>query len=182
MIGAFYIDDIDIYAGYGVAITEEGYDDLLAFPALKDPDYNDWPEEDGVEVDLENPRLEAKEVTVHFASDRGNAGDLIFLLSKPGYHTLRITQLGRSWRLRLLTQSSCRDYSRAVAFSLKFADDFPVRAGSYPPAAGLGLRDRQRASVAVWRGGDRRVGRPVEIAHGQREPDPLFCHLRRAAV
>lgn len=139
MTGAFYIDDIDIYARYGVAITEGGYNDLLAFPALKDPDYNDWPEEDGIEVDLETPRLEAKEVTISFASDRGSTGDLIFLLSKPGYHTLRITELGKSWRLRLLTQLSCRDYSRAVAFNLKFADDFSVRAKNYPSAAGCGL-------------------------------------------
>ena len=57
MTETIYIDDIDIYARYGVVITSGGYDGLLAFPALKDPEANDWPEEDGVEVDLSDPKL-----------------------------------------------------------------------------------------------------------------------------
>lgn len=139
MIGAFYIDDIDIYAQYGVVITDGGYSDLLCFPALKTPEYNDWPEEDGIEVDLDSPTLEAKEATVSFACNERSAGNLIFHLSQPGYHTLRITELGKEWRLRLLTQTACRDYSRAVTFSLKFADDFPGRVENYAPASGSGL-------------------------------------------
>lgn len=139
MIGAFYIDDIDIYARYGIAITKGGYNGLLAFPALKDPETNDWPEEDGVEADLETPTLEAKEVTVSFASGQPDAGDFIFMISQPGYHTLRITELGKEWRLRLLTQTAGKDYSRAVAFSLRFADDFPDRSDNYAPASGSGL-------------------------------------------
>lgn len=139
MTGAFYIDGIDIYAKYGVVITDGGYNDLLCFPALKDPDVNDWPEEDGIEVDLDAPALEAKEVTVSFACNYPDAGDFIFMISQPGYHTLRITELAKEWRLRLLTQTACKDYSRAVTFSLKFADDFPGRSGNYAPASGGGL-------------------------------------------
>lgn len=139
MTGAFYIDGIDIYARYGVVITDGGYNDLLCFPALKEPDTNDWPEEDGVEVDLEAPTLEAKEVTISFACNYPDAGDFIFMISQPGYHTLRITELAREWRLRLLTQTACKDYSRAVTFSLKFADDFPDRSENYAPASGGGL-------------------------------------------
>lgn len=139
MTGAFYIDGIDIYARYGVVITDGGYNDLLCFPALKEPDANDWPEEDGVEVDLEAPTLEAKEVTISFACNYPDAGDFIFMISQPGYHTLRITELTREWRLRLLTQTACKDYSRAVTFSLKFADDFPGRSENYASASGGGL-------------------------------------------
>ena len=139
MIGAFYIDDIDIYARYGVVITSGGYNDLLRFPALKEPDKNDWPEEDGIEVDLSSPTLEAKEVTVSFASNRPDTGDFIYLVSQPGYHTLRITELGKEWRLRLLTQTACKDYTSAVSFSLKFADDFPSRSDDYLPASGSGM-------------------------------------------
>lgn len=139
MIGAFYIDGIDIYARYGVVITDGGYNDLLCFPALKEPERNDWPEEDGIEVDLDAPALEAKEVTVSFAVNGPDAGDFIFMISQPGYHTLRITELAREWRLRLLTQTACKDYSQAVTFSLKFADDFPARSSNYTPASGSGL-------------------------------------------
>lgn len=140
MTGAFYIDDVDIYAKYGVVITDSGYNDLLCFPALKDPEYNDWPEEDGIEVDLDAPALEAKEVTISFARNYPDAGDFIYMISRPGYHTLRITELDKEWRLRLVTQTSNKDYSCAVTFSLKFADDFPGRSENYTPACGSGLR------------------------------------------
>lgn len=139
MIGAFYIDDIDIYARYGVVITSGGYNDLLCFPALKEPDANDWPEEDGVEVDLEAPVLEAKEVTISFLSGQPDTGDFICLISRPGYHTLKIAELDKVWRLRLLTQTAGKDYTRAATFSLRFADDFPGRSDNHTAASGSGL-------------------------------------------
>lgn len=139
MNGAFYIDGIDIYARYGVVITSGGYNDLLCFPALKEPETNDWPEEDGIEVDLSSPALDAKEVSISFACNRPDCNDFIFMLSKPGYRTIRITELGREWRLRLKAQTALKDYIRAAAFSLKFTDDFPVRSTAYAPASGSGL-------------------------------------------
>lgn len=139
MTGAFYIDGIDIYTRYGVVITDGGYNDLLCFPAMKEPEYNDWPEEDGIEVDLDAPMLEAKEVVISFDCDRPDAGNFIYMISQPGYHTLRIAELSKEWRLRLLTQTACKDYSLAVTFSLKFADDFPDRSADYLPASGSGL-------------------------------------------
>ena len=139
MIGAFYIDGIDIYARYGVVIASGGYNDLLAFPALKEPEANDWPEEDGVEVDLSAPVLEAKEIVIPFASDQPDAGDFIYMISQPGYHTLRITELAKEWQLRLLTQTAGKDYSQAVTFSLKFADDFPGRPDTITTVSGSGL-------------------------------------------
>lgn len=139
MTGAFYIDGIDIYTRYGVVIIEGGYNDLLCFPALKAPEYNDWPEEDGIEVDLDAPMLEAKEITVSFACNGINTSDFIYIVSQPGYHTLRIAELEKEFRLRLLTQTALKDYSRAATFSLKFADDYPGRSESYPPPEGSGL-------------------------------------------
>lgn len=139
MRGAFYIDGIDIYARYGVVITNGGYNDLLCFPALKDPDSNNWPEEDGIEVDLSAPTLDAKEVTVSFLRNYPDTGDFIHMISQPGYHTLRITDLAKEWRLRLVTQTAGKDYSSAIAFSLRFADDFPDRSDNYQPASGGGL-------------------------------------------
>lgn len=132
MKGAFYIDDIDIYARYGVVIVDGSYGDLLYFPALKEPDANDWPEEDGIEADLAAPVLEAKEVTLSFVSTRPDIGDFTVMLSAPGYHSLRITELGKEWRLRLLTQPSGILYAAATAFSLRFADDFPDRPNTSP--------------------------------------------------
>ena len=50
MINNLYIDDQPARSQFGVWITRGGYSGLLAFPALKEPEANDWPEEDGVEV------------------------------------------------------------------------------------------------------------------------------------
>lgn len=138
----YYIDGIDLYARYGVVITDGGYNDLLAFPALKKPETNDWPEEDGVEVDLESPMLEAKEVVISFcACNPGiDVGEFIACISQPGYHTLRIVELDKEWRLRLTTQTANKVYPNAGAFSMKFADDFPDRTAVYAPASGSGTR------------------------------------------
>lgn len=139
MNGAFYIDGIDIYARYGVVITNGGYNDLLCFPALKEPDFNDWPEEDGIEVDLDKPTLEAKEVAITFASNHPDFRDFLHDIGQPGYHILRITELDKEWRLRLLYQPAHKDYGKATTFSLKFADDFPDRVEKYPQASGSGV-------------------------------------------
>ena len=49
MRGELYIDGKDAYTDFGVWITEGGYDGLLPFPELVEPDRNDWPDEDGIE-------------------------------------------------------------------------------------------------------------------------------------
>lgn len=70
MIDNCYIDGISICNRFGVWVTKGGYNGLLAFPAMKEPESNDWPEEDGIEVDLSDPKLEPKEATISFLSTR----------------------------------------------------------------------------------------------------------------
>lgn len=96
MIDNCYIDGISICNRFGVWVTKGGYNGLLAFPAMKEPESNDWPEEDGIEVDLSDPKLEPKEAAVSFLSDTNDgATDLVAYLSGPGYHCVRIPSLGR---------------------------------------------------------------------------------------
>lgn len=138
-----YIDGISIWNRFGVWVTKGGYKDLLTFPSLVDPDKNDWPEEDGIEVDLSEPRIQEKEITISFlASNPGiDASDFIAFISTPGYHTLRVPSLQREWRLRLLTQTANKRYQNACDFSLKFAEDVPVRPAVALPDPGLIVRD-----------------------------------------
>ena len=49
MKGQLLIDRIDAYISLGICITKGSYNNLVAFPAMKEPDKNDWPEEDGQE-------------------------------------------------------------------------------------------------------------------------------------
>ena len=62
MRGELYIDGKDAYTDFGVWITEGGYDGLLPFPELVEPARNDWPDEDGIEPDLEKPTLKPRPV------------------------------------------------------------------------------------------------------------------------
>lgn len=138
-----YIDGISTWDKFGVWVTKGGYSDLLTFPALVDPDKNDWPEEDGVEVDLTEPRLQPKEITISFLASKADIDvcDFIAFISAPGYHTLRVPSLNRSWRLRLSTHTKNVRYRNACDFSLTFVEDVPVRHAVSLPDPGLMIRD-----------------------------------------
>lgn len=149
MIGQLYIDDIDAYEAYGVWVTEGGYDGLLSFPGLVEPDKNDWPEEDGIEVDLDNPSLKPREVSITLVASVPfrSAYDLISKLSEPGYHTFRIPSLIREWRLRFLSHPDNEEWDTLTSLTLRLAEDVPARpadvtpdgGGSYVPDSGFGL-------------------------------------------
>lgn len=146
MTGEFFIDNTDIFTAFGVCVKEGGYDELLAFPALVEPDKNVWPEEDGIEVDLSAPVLSGKELAISFmATDPSiEINEFISYVARPGYRMVRIPALNKEWRLRLVSQPDSIVYGptgdQRTAFSLRFADDFPMRVLSYEPADGGGTQ------------------------------------------
>lgn len=130
MNGRCYIDGIDIYSRYGILIDKGGHNDFLVFPSLVQPESNDWLEEDGVEVDLSEPKLDTKEISISFYASKSaeDVFDFIEFISSPGYHIFRIPFLGgREWKLRLNSHNSNKSYSHSATFTLKFFDDFPAR-------------------------------------------------------
>lgn len=143
MIDNCYIDGISTQSRFGVWVTKGGYKDLFTFPALVDPDKNDWPEEDGIEVDLSAPKLQEKEVTISFLASNPDIDvcNFIAFISTPGYHVLRVPSLNRSWRLRLSTQTKNKRYQNACDFSLTFIEDIPVRPSTSLPDPGLLVYD-----------------------------------------
>ncbi len=149
MKGKCFIDNIDIYDRYGVVIRKDGYKDLLTFPALKEPGKNDWPEEDGVEVDLDSPRLQTKTVTLPFVAKNPffEVNDFIAFITKPGYRTIRIPTLGKEWKIRMNSQTENKIHPKATNFSLQFIDDAPTgaRMKTYTPVPGSGLTLMQSA-------------------------------------
>lgn len=126
MKGKLYIDGTDAYAKYGVFVVKGSYDDLVALPSLKEPDKNDWPEEDGQEVDLSAPALNSESVgiTLGFTSNL-IFNDFVNMLAEMGYHDFRFTDLGRTYRLRLSSQSSYEISERLEIAKFGFENDFP---------------------------------------------------------
>lgn len=143
MIDNCYIDGISTQSRFGVWVTKGGYKDLLTFPALADPDKNDWPEEDGIEVDLSEPRLQEKEISISFLANDPDIDvcDFIAFISTPGYHVLRVPALDREWRLRLSTQTKNKRYQNACDFALTFVEDMPARPAVSLPDPGLMVHD-----------------------------------------
>lgn len=137
MKGACYIDGIDIYTQYRAVFIRGGFDEVATFPSLDDPDSNDWPEEDGIEVDLETPILNPCEITLSFYAE--DACSLIDHIGKPGYHIFYITALGREWSLRLSSHHDNKIWFDATQFSLKLVKDKPVRLVNYAPAGDCGV-------------------------------------------
>lgn len=128
MIAKWYINNIDMYAEYNVGILADGINDLFMFPSLKQPYFMSWPERDGIEVDLTNPKLDNKNVTLNFASeDRNNAQIERFLtaITEPGYHNLQIRSLEKTFKLRVSNESNRIVYNNGQTFSIQFVDDFP---------------------------------------------------------
>ena len=133
MTGRLYIDGKDAYTEYGVYVIEGGFNELIAMPPLKEVEYNDWQEEDGIEADLTDPKLNTRDLTLKFGTPKLMSGfiSLLILLSDEAYHEFDCRSIGRKYNLRLLSQPNLdkiRDYGFVA---LKFADDFPFDGYKY---------------------------------------------------
>ena len=133
MIDKIRIDGTDAYTEWGVFIVDGGYNGLVSFPQLKEPDKNDWAEEDGIEVDLSNPTLDTKEFSVKFgATKKADVGAFIEALSATVYHTFYFQEILRTKNLRFVSNGSYDGtLDELRMFELTFADDFPTLNYSY---------------------------------------------------
>lgn len=126
MKGRLYIDGVDTLTKYGVFVEHYGYKSLVQFPALKKVTTNIWPEEDGEEADLSNPQLDTRELEINFhVSNYDLVGDLMEKLSDGAYHTFNFAEIGKTFNLRLVSESSNNRFNKSGKFALQFADDEP---------------------------------------------------------
>lgn len=118
----------DAYSEYGVFVMEGGYDELVEYAPLKNVPSNNWQEEDGEEFDLSAPVLDSRELSVKFATHgpNSNLGAFLELLSDKAYHTFEFKEIGRTYKLRLVSQPNLELYKRFGTFSLRLVDDFPL--------------------------------------------------------
>lgn len=133
MTGRLYIDGHDAYLQWGVYVVLGGWNDAIAYAPLKTVEYNDWQEEDGIEADLSNPKLNTKEISLNFAY----AGlysrfiEFVNLLADGAYHEFNCVHIRRQFTLRM-TQMPNLDHAATLGFvSIKFSNDFPLKGYSY---------------------------------------------------
>ena len=126
MVGKLFIDDKDAYSEYGVFVEQYGYKALIQMPGFKNVTTTEWEEYDGEEADLLNPLLGSKTFGIMFCiTDTVGAGDLYELISDKAYHIFRFVELGKSYKLRLVSTPSYSSFIKTGKFTLNFADDFP---------------------------------------------------------
>lgn len=128
-VGKLYIDNRDAFTTYGLVILEGGYNSLVQFPPMKAVDYVDWPEENGIEPDLLNPVLDAKEGIVMRCACVNNPqqNNLFADLQNGAYHTFDFRKIGIAASLRLNDVTNLEIVGSSLAtftMSLSFDDDF----------------------------------------------------------
>lgn len=132
MSGRLYIDGVNIYKEFGIFVADGGYTGLISPAGLKEIEYNDWPEMDGIEPDLSNPMLDSKDFSLPFYSvNNKKTEDFLAFLSEESYHSFEFLDIQKESSLRLLNQPGKETISRGESFSLKFADDFPMDGYTY---------------------------------------------------
>lgn len=141
MKGLWFIDNIDIYKEFGVGIEKGGYNDLFRVPSFKSPEANEWHENDGIEIDLEAPKLQNKQVSIRFATAQHDlVNNFIAMLSEPGYRNLYIPSLGKTWQLRLASEANNQMWKGGQRHEFIFFDDNPRRFIRNNQPAGHGMR------------------------------------------
>lgn len=126
MVGKLFIDGLDAFSKYGIFVEQYGYKALVQMPSFKKLNSTEWPEYDGEEVDLSDPILDSKSFSIPFCIiDILNASNLFEVLSDGAYHIFNFAELGKSYKLRLMTNSALSAKVRLGKITLNFADDFP---------------------------------------------------------
>lgn len=127
MTAQLLIDNIDVYAIYGVLLTDGAFKSLVQYPSLKSVSGIDWAEDDGKDFDLSNPQLDSREVSLSFGClGMDRASEFVDLLTSAVYHTFKFCELGRTYKLRLTAHPNLRMLKTFDLFTLQFADDFPL--------------------------------------------------------
>lgn len=129
------INGVNILDHYGCILDYGGFEEIASFAPLKPVKYNDWHEEDGIEVDLSAPRLDAKECDIKFVVLGGverYKRFIDFLMSTP-YLLFRFGDFDRSCRLRYLSVDRVDTRYDMTFLDVKFSDDFPLDGYRYQP-------------------------------------------------
>lgn len=127
MTGKFRIDTIES-AAYGFVITEGSYDQLVEFPALKKPDTNSWDEENGIEVNLNNPKVESKEISLTFISTTAghSIDEIVGILSNGANHSFYFYDLNLTKTLRFIGVNQRKgERNKMSQTTLTFSEDNP---------------------------------------------------------
>lgn len=131
------IDDLNLYGVYGV-IIEAGLKTLLQDPDLKDPETQEWPEQNGIEVDLTERYYKARTVSLDVALIADTQDEyfskytaLMAVLRSPGLRQLYLKRIDRSFFIYFVKSSNMTLITKfkggkiGTKFTLEFVEPNP---------------------------------------------------------
>lgn len=127
------VDGADFETTYGATLTG-GWESLFALPETKEPHQNDWYEEDGIEVDLEEELKPApRKIRLHFALERGRGGGFLRMRNHFRTQLFEIEGYGKI-RLRGVSATAGKVIGGDVVTAyIDYVEDKP---GEFEPASG----------------------------------------------
>ena len=134
MTGEVTIDTIDIWTTHGAFLLQGSYDGLMRPPKRKASLSNNWPEQNGLEIDLTIPRYESKEAELSFILSASSETewwtryDAFFtLLKSPGERSVFVKELNKTFLVYYIETptyvqlTTIKSVSKVVArFTIKF--------------------------------------------------------------
>ena len=135
----FTIDYIDVADVFGLEVIDQGYNELIEWPAFKPIPYNDWGEDDGIEPDLSSPKLASREVKVSLAgrATLAQVEALMGLLTEQKMHTLSYTSVRARWRMRFVEAEPMVECGGLRFLTLTFAEDVPEWLNNTRPTSNI---------------------------------------------
>lgn len=143
LTGLLLIDNTDVYSNYRLYV--KNYAPLLQMPQYKASSITtvDWHERDGLDADLSAPVLDGRQFQLQFHLAHPNAPSdaqvLLSDLTSQVYHTFTFPLLGKTYRLRLVTNPSFAQNARFDTLSLTFAEDDVTIPSTPPPSNATGM-------------------------------------------
>ncbi len=124
MKGVLTIDGKDAYLEYRLVLVEDVYSELLSVPDSKNVLSVDYPEKDGLEVDLSDIKLKAQDIDIKVVvKERKFTDSLIGDLSVGAYHIFEFKELGISKKLRIKQITTDQVFQNWTMLTLKCSED-----------------------------------------------------------
>lgn len=124
-----YIDGVDVLATYGAYPL--GYEGLLTWAQFKSIQVTEWPDEDGVDANLSNPKLAANQLTLNVAVRNDKLEEFLEFLYSGHSHTFYFLELDFTKALRIVGCSDMDVARKLGTVSLQLSDDAPLQDYTY---------------------------------------------------
>lgn len=129
MATQMYIDGIDVLATYKAYPL--GYEGLLTWAQFKAIHITEWPDEDGVDANLINPKLDAQQLSLNVAVRDDSLEDFMEFVYSSHTHTYYFPELGLTKALRLVGCGDMEVARKLGIVTLMLSDDIPLKDYTY---------------------------------------------------